>query len=125
MSIAIALHIDDAPHRLAADIDAFVETLRQRHRPARAETELARGFLLQGRGGEGRLRVALDLTTLDLADGEAGGSLDRIRCRPRLGFAAEREFIELLAVEMGEAGGGFLPRLGTGGDPDRPIFARV
>src|SRR5439155_11494346 len=35
------------------------------------------------------------------------------------------ELIELLAVEMGEAGGEDLPGLGTEGDLDRPIFARL
>ena len=38
--------------------------------------ELARCFLLQGRGGEGRRRIAPDLLALDLADREAGLTRD-------------------------------------------------
>src|SRR6185437_5616170 len=82
---AVGPHIGDEADRLAADIDALVEPLRQAHRPAGAEAELARGFLLQGRGGEGRLRVAADLLALDLRDEVAGRLRDLLRGGARLG----------------------------------------
>src|SRR6185437_124705 len=86
---AVGPHIGDEADRLAAEIDALVEPLRQAHRPAGAEAELARGFLLQGRGGEGRLRVAADLLALDLGDGEAARPGDGVGGGARLGLAAE------------------------------------
>src|SRR5882672_9836476 len=43
---AVGPHIGDQPDRIAAEVDALVEPLGDLHRPARAETELARGFLL-------------------------------------------------------------------------------
>ena len=58
----------DLAHRLDREVDrvrahvgdeaGFVELLRRLHRAPRGEPELARGFLLQRRGREGRRRVA-------------------------------------------------------------------
>src|SRR6185437_13971588 len=107
------------------DIDALVEALRRHHGAARAEAELARGLLLQGRGGEGRLRVALDLAPLDLGDGEARSAADLVGCRPRGRLGREAELVELLAVEMGEAREEALARGGAELDLDRPVFARL
>ena len=63
---AVGAHIGDQADGLAADIDAFIEPLRQLHRACRGEAELARGLLLQGRGLEGRVGVALDRLGLDI-----------------------------------------------------------
>ena len=73
---AVGPHIGDQAGGLAADIDAFVELLRQPHGLLRAEAQLARRLLLQRRGGERRMRVALDALLLDRADVEPPG-LDR------------------------------------------------
>src|SRR5690606_39157238 len=54
---AVGSHVGDEAGGLAADLDAFVEALRNPHRVAGTEAKLARGFLLQRRGGEGRLRI--------------------------------------------------------------------
>ena len=65
------------PTGLAADIDALVELLRDAHRLLRAEAELARRLLLQGRGGEGRRRVAPCTRFFSTADDREVGRLDR------------------------------------------------
>ena len=55
---AVGSHIGDEAGGLAADIDTFIKPLRDSHRMRRCKAELAAGFLLQRRGGEGRLRIA-------------------------------------------------------------------
>ena len=55
---AVGSHIGNETGGLAADIDAFIEPLRDPHGMRRRKAELAAGFLLQRRGGEGRLRIA-------------------------------------------------------------------
>ena len=60
-------HVGDEPDgALARQVDALVEALGERHRPAGAEPELARGLLLQRRGRERRRRRALALLLLHL-----------------------------------------------------------
>src|SRR6266702_3852379 len=46
---AVGSHIGNETDGFAADIDALIELLRSAHRLGGAESELARGFLLQGR----------------------------------------------------------------------------
>src|SRR5205085_619431 len=100
-------------------------TLSDAHRPARAKAELARGFLLQGRGGERRKRVAADFAMLDRGDGEIAGGEDRISGGTGFRFAIEVEAVELFAVEMGQARGEAFAGLGLELDLDRPVFARA
>ena len=45
---AVGTHVGNKPDRLAADFHALVEPLGDAHRGGGAETQLARGFLLQG-----------------------------------------------------------------------------
>ena len=67
-----------------ADVDAFVQLLRDAHGLLRAEAELARGFLLQGRGGERRRRIALALLAIHREHGELARGRRRAACaRPR------------------------------------------
>ena len=65
---AVGPHIGDQADGLPADVDAFVQLLRRLHGALGREAELARGFLLQGRGGEGRSGGALGRLLLDRAD---------------------------------------------------------
>ena len=65
---AVGAHIGDQADGLAADVDALVEALRDLHGARWREAELARGLLLQRRGGEGRVRVALRGLRLDRGD---------------------------------------------------------
>ena len=69
---AVGSHIGDETDRLAADFHALIEPLRDAHGLGRSKPELARGFLLQGRGGEGRIGVALGGLGLDVRDREGG-----------------------------------------------------
>ena len=64
---AVGSHVGDQADGLAADVDALVEPLRDLHGARWREAELARGLLLQGRGGEGRGGVALGRLRLDRA----------------------------------------------------------
>ena len=96
----VGAHVGDETDRALAEIDAFVEPLRDAHRALRAEAELARGFLLQRRGGERRRRVALALLLLDVRDDAAlprRGLLERAAhlFGPRGG--RDRELLDLLA----------------------------
>src|SRR5690606_19873467 len=106
---------------LAADLDTLVQALRQLHCAGGAEAELARGLLLQGRGGERRLRVAPDALLLDLADLEVAG-LDGGHGGLRCTLVAEIQAVELAPVELGEAGGEGLALTGAEIGLDAPVF---
>ena len=120
---AVGTHIGNETDGLAADVDALVEPLRDAHGVGGREAELAARFLLQGRGGEGRLRVALARLGLDRVDGEGGGFE---RLLEGLGFRARAdvEARDLLAVGADEARfEGVVPRRRQRCD-QRPVFAR-
>ena len=120
---AVRAHIGDQPHGLAAEIDPLVEPLRAAHGPGRAEPELARGFLLQRRRGEWRLRVAPDLFLLDRRDAVCV-TLDLAHRRRRGLLVGNVVAAQLGAVQMGKPGrDGRLSR-GQELGLDRPVFAR-
>ena len=56
---AVGAHISDKTDRLAAKVHAFIKTLRHAHGVGGRKPQLARGFLLQRRGGERCVGVAL------------------------------------------------------------------
>ena len=119
---AVGSHIGDEADGLAADIDAFIEPLSELHRPGRGEAELARGFLLQRRGLERRLRMTLDRLGLDLADGEERGFQRRLEGLGFL-FVADIETGDLLAVGADEPGLEGLAGRGRERRDQRPVFA--
>ena len=91
---AIHLHTI-GPH--IGDRARFVETLRGAHRLAGRESQLARGLLLHGRGGERRRRIALQRLFLDFLNGETPsfhGSLGFLSNA----LMAEAELFELFAL---------------------------
>src|SRR5260370_412232 len=94
---AVGSHIGNETGGLAADIDALVEPLRDPHGVCRRKTELAAGFLLQGRSGEGGLRIAPRRFCLDRGNREAGG-LDRLLEVFGFRAGADVEPLDLLAV---------------------------
>ena len=99
---AVGAHIGDEADRLAADIDALIEALGDLHGARRRKAELARGLLLQGRGGEGRIGVALGRLRFDADDREARlleRRLEGLGLRAR----ADVEARDLLAVGADEA----------------------
>ena len=85
----VGTHVGDQADAAFADVDAFVQLLRQAHGALGVEAELARGFLLQRRGGEGRRRVAAALLAIDGEHPQRAGVPARraaaLRCcaRPR------------------------------------------
>ena len=93
----VGAHVgDEADRALVAELDAFVEPLRERHRAARREAELARRLLLQARGDERRRRVLAALLALDAGDDP------RRRCARRVDERLGRGLVldaELLRVE--------------------------
>ena len=121
---AVGPHVGDEAHLLAVHGDAFVELLRHLHGAPRGEAQLARGFLLQGRRGEGRRRIALDPLGLDCGDAVTAGADQRGRLLGRFSVA-ERVLAELLAVEDGEAGDHALAPGRVEIDLDGPVFARL
>ena len=92
---------------------------------AGAEAQLARGLLLQGRGGEGGEGVAAHRLALD------GGNVERRPGRDlgsgRLGrrLIGQVELLQLAAVEMGQARREDGPVLGREDHGDGPIFLRL
>ena len=83
---------------------ALVEPLGDAHRVAGGKAELARRFLLQGRGGERRRRVSGERLGLDRGDGEAA-RLDRRLGGIGLALVADRQPVDLLAVELDQPRG--------------------
>jgi hypothetical protein len=62
---AIGSHVGDEAGHLAVELDALVEALGHIHGLLGGEAQLARGLLLQGRGGEGGVGVAPHRLLLD------------------------------------------------------------
>ena len=87
---------------------------------AGGKTELARGFLLQGRRGERGSRVALERLGLDLLHREVR-PFDRLLCGHGAAFIAQRQLFELLAIELDEARVEFRAVVLQLGD-DGPVF---
>ena len=98
----------------------LIELLRDPHRVAGRKTELAGGFLLQRRCGEGRRGIAGERLGLDLVDGEAAGLHVRLRGHG-VAFPADGQAVDLLALPADEARGEALPALLHLGR-NRPIF---
>ena len=123
----IGTHVgDQADVAFPAQRHAFIQTLRDLHRAAGGEAELARGLLLQGGGGEGRRRAALAFLGADVADGKATtrSPLQRLARGMCGSFIGEIKLLEFLAVEPAQPGaeiaiGVLQLRL------DGPVFARL
>ena len=120
---AVGPHIGDETDRLAADVDAFVEPLREPHGMRRREAELAAGFLLQRRGRERRRRIAPGRLRLDRGGLEDGG-LERLLERLGLGAGADVETLDLLAVGADQAGVESVAARRRQRRDQRPVFAR-
>jgi hypothetical protein len=121
----VGAHVGDEADRAFPEVDALIEPLRRAHRALRAEAELARRFLLQRRGRERRRGIALALFLLDAGDREctAGGSFQRAPNVLGARAVGDRELLDLLAAELGEARGErLLTLLGLG--IHRPVLAR-
>ena len=108
----VCTHIGDQTHGLATDIDAFIETLGHLHGAGRRHAELARGFLLQSRGREGRIGMPLGRLGLDTGHIETG-LLERGLESGRLGAGADVETGDLLPVRSDQ------PRLEFGSGRSR------
>ena len=122
----VGAHVaDQADGAFLADVHAFVELLRDLHRAARGEAELARGLLLQRRGGERRCRPALALLAGDVGDLQrAAGGGDDALARVLGGVAVgDGELLEFRAVQFRQPGGEGLRGMRARGF-DRPVLAR-
>src|SRR2546426_7046581 len=99
----VGAHVgDEADRALRAELDAFVEALRDPHGARGLEAELARRLLLEARGDEGRRRVAAPFLALDLGDGPVGAGEPREHLvHARLRVEAEALVVELLARHLG------------------------
>ena len=81
----------------------FVERLREPHGVAGGIPKLARGLLLQCRGGEGRRGIALERPGFDLLDGEAP-RLHRCLGGKRATLVPQSQPVELVALELDQSG---------------------
>ena len=118
---AVGTHIGDQAGGFAVDLHAFVEPLRESHGDRRGEAELAACFLLHGRGGEGRRRIATGRFRLDR--GHLEDSVLKIAGeRFRLGAGTNVEALDLLPVGADQARfEDLVARCRQLGD-DRPVF---
>ena len=120
---AVGSHIGDEADRIAADVDALVEPLRDPHGVRRRKAELAACLLLQGRGGEGRIGIALGRLASTEATVKAAfssASLEGLR----VGARADVEPLDLLPIGTDQAGlERSRPRRRQCRD-QRPVFAR-
>ena len=118
---AVGTHIGDEADGLAVDLDAFIEPLREPHRMRGREAELAARFLLHGRGGEGRRRIAPRGLGFDRGDREGRGFQ---RLLEIFGFlaAADIEARDLLAVGADQARFEGVVARGREVGNQRPIF---
>ena len=117
---AVGPHIGDQAGGVAADLHAFIQALRHLHGALGVEAQLAAGFLLQGRGLEGRRGVALDRAGLDAAHREVLG-LDGGHGAVGLGLIGQRQLFDLPAVQLDQPGGE-AARLGGQVGADGPVF---
>ncbi|MFK4666672.1 hypothetical protein ABIF76_007526 [Bradyrhizobium ottawaense] len=120
---AVGTHVSNESGGLAADVDAFIEALGDAHRVRRRKAVFAAGFLLQRRGGEGRLRIAPGGLRVYRGHG-VGGRLQRLL--EVFGFRAgsDVEALDLLAVRAHETGLERIAARGEQGRDQRPIFTR-
>ena len=115
----VGTHIgDQTGQAVLAQLDAFIQLLRNAHGAARGHIELAAGLLLQGRGDERRRGGALFLAALDLAH-DKRLALDRVHDRLRLGFVFQFRLAAAVAVV---AGGELAAVRGLQQRLDRPVF---
>ncbi len=123
----VGTHVgDQADRTLAAERHAFIQALRKAHRAAGREAELARGFLLQGRGGERRRRPPLALLGLHFGDDQAAlrGLEQGLARGVRVCFVGQVELLEFLAAQFQQARRETLVRMRAIGF-DRPVLARL
>ena len=99
----ICAHIGDKASGFRADIDTLIQLLGNLHGAAGREAELARGFLLQGRGGERGSRIAAGAFGFNCANLPAG-RLDAGGNGVCLLLASNRELFHLLAIQTGQPG---------------------
>ena len=118
---AVGSHIGNETDRLAADLDAFVKPLRDPHGLGRRKAQFARGFLLQRRGGEGRIGVTLGGLRLDVRDRE-GRKLQVALEGLGLVALADVETGDLLSVRADEPGIENAAVLGRERRNERPVF---
>ncbi len=100
---AVGAHIGDEADGVAADVDALIKALRDPHGVGGRKAELAARLLLQGRGGEGRIGIALRRLGLDIGHRE-GGRLQRLLERGGVGAGPDVEPLDLLAVGAHQPG---------------------
>ncbi len=118
---AVRAHVGDEADRLAADVDALVEALRQLHRLGAGEAELARASccmveVVKGGWGLRRAGFASTLATVK----EASSSAARSACARS---ACHVEPAELLAVGADEPGGEGRTGRRLQEAPQRPVLA--
>ena len=99
---AVGAHIGDEADGLAADVDALIEPLRDPHGVRGRKAELAARLLLQRRGRERRIGIALGGLGLDRGDGEGRG-LQRALEVLGLLARADVEALDFLAVGADQA----------------------
>ena len=97
---AIGAHIGDEADRLAADVDAFVQRLRDAHGAIRAVAELAVRILLERGGHEGRGGTLGAFGGLDTVDGVRLGLVGGDGECLGGGLVEEQDFVRPLLLQQ-------------------------
>ena len=117
----VGTHIGDKTGKAVfAQLDAFIQLLRDAHRAAGCHVQLAARLLLEGRGDERGRGSALFLAALDFAHGK-GLSGDGVHHAHRLFLVFQLGLAVSVAVV---AGGELAAVLGREKRLDRPVFLR-
>ncbi len=114
---AVGTHVGD---QAAGVVDALIQLLRRLHGALGGEAQLARGFLLQGRGGEGRGGGPLGRLLLDRLDGEVA-AVNGLARRHGHGLGHDVQALDALAVMLDQTGGEGRA-VGDQVGLDRPVF---
>ena len=116
-------HVDTVgPH--VGDMSGFIQALRRRHAGLGAHAEFAAGFLLQGRGHEGRAGVAAGRLGLDCRDGQRA-AFDGLHGEFGLRRVGQIEAVQFLAGQRDQARFEGLTTRGFQHGANRPVFAGV
>ena len=121
---AVGADIGEESRGLAVELDPLVKRLGEAHGLAHAEAELARGLLLEGRGGEGRDGVAPGLVAFEGGDAE-DPLADPPGGLPGDGGGRERRAVERRPVEPAQARREGAAAVRRDAGVDRPVLGRL
>ena len=118
---AIGSHIGNQASGFSTDIHPFIQLLGNLHCTTGRKAQLARGFLLQGRGRKGRGRAAAHAFCFNIGYCPVRFA-NTVSGPGRYRFARKAHLVQLFTIQIGDAGGKALCLAILKQGIDRPIF---